>query len=100
MDVDSVGKEMDRLENSWFEAHRAAITAQQELAGKSSPRIGVSILSGLLGGIVAVTLTQAVLGRGSPKSQLQSAQRRLEEAGLKKKKIMHEIETLEDSLLL
>jgi hypothetical protein len=98
MDVETVKKEMDGLERSWFAAHRAAVAAQQELASRSFARIGASIFWGLLGGAVAAGVIRAVMRRPQRKSDLQSAQARFEEADRRKQEIMREIEALEGSL--
>jgi hypothetical protein len=98
MDDETVKKEMDELERSWFAAHRAASAAQQELSNRSRAKIRASIFWGVLGSALAARLIRAAMRR-SRKTELQAAQAQLEEANRLKREIMREIQDLEDSLV-
>jgi hypothetical protein len=98
MNMSAVKKEIEGLERSWSAAHREAVAAEQELAGKSTTS-GLVSFGGPLVAALAAGISGAMMVRPLQKSAQQKAEARLEGANRRKQEIMREIEALESSLL-
>jgi hypothetical protein len=73
MNMDEINRKLEKLERHWFETHRSAKAAREEIAASG--------------------LSEAIT------KDVSTALRRLEKAERLKKKIMRRIEAIEDSLI-